>query len=83
MSDPMVPWATYERDRAADERLALQRERALDYNLTEIRKDIGDVAASVEKINANDKRRIGVLVASLLIPLFTSLILLWVTVQIR
>lgn len=78
----MVPWATYERDRAADERLALQRERALDSTLSEIRKDIAEVAGGVEKINSKDKTRLGVLIASMLIPLASSLILLFVTLQI-
>lgn len=78
----MVPWTTYERDRAADERLSLQRERALDLTLIEIRRDINDVAGAVEKINARDGKRLGVLIASLLIPLGTSLIMLFVTLQV-
>jgi hypothetical protein len=78
----MVPWTIYERDRAADERLRAQQREALNDVLREIRDDVGDVRPSVAEIKANDKRRIGVLIASLLIPLGTSLIMLFVTLQV-
>jgi hypothetical protein len=80
--DEPVRMGMYERDRAADEKLALQRERSLDNTLNEIRKDISDVAVGVAEIKANDRKRLAVLIASLLIPLTSSLILLFVTVQV-
>lgn len=82
MDEEYVRMSMYERDRVADERLALERQRSMNNTLAEIRADIGAVASSVAKIEGNDRRRVGLLIASLVAPLVTSLIILWVTVQV-
>ena len=57
--------------------------RAADRDLIhEVRDDIAAIRSDVAEIKANDRKRIGVLVASLVIPLAVSLILLWVTVEV-
>ena len=78
----MVPWSTYERDRAADERLRREQRDALNEKLKDIRDDIATVGTAVAEIKSNDRRRLGVLVASMLLPLASSLIVLFVTLQV-
>ncbi len=78
----LVPWLTYERDRAQDERLRAQEREALRDLISDIRDDINEVRTAVDGIKANDKRRLGVMVTALLIPLGTSLIMLFVTLQV-
>lgn len=72
----------YAENRAADERLRVSERDALKDVLHEIRDDVSDVRNDIAEIKANDRRRVGVLVASLVIPLITSLIVLWVSVQV-